>query len=1098
MSKRPHVTHSTDVLPPGARRAWRSLEDRNDPNRVIEAAASETAVQVEQSDLITLRVNTKSKKSGESTGVKRREFLTLSGAAAAATTLSGCLRRPVEHILPYTRQPEYSLPGIPLHYASVLTRRGDAIGVIVESHEGRPTKIEGNPLHSGSLPGQRGAAEGAHGGTDLQTQAQILNLYDMDRGAHVLHGAGDDRSTSSWSEFDEFLSGHLRGLEGAAGEGLRFLMESTTSPTLMAAREALLRRFPQARFHHYSPVSDWNALEGARIAFGRPLHTLIDYSRAKVVVSLDNDFLLTETGNTRFQYLFATARRFMSAEESRDMNRLYVVESGVSVTGSNADHRLRLSSRDVGRFARALAGALRTAGADVSGVQGALGDAGEFPQGFVEAVARDLVRNRGRSAIVVGARQPAWVHALAHSLNAALDNVGQTVTFHTPVDSSEREPVEDLRALVADMGANRVNTLVMLGGNPVYDAPADLGFADALAGVATKIHLSSHDNETSVLCDWYLPMAHELESWADHRGLDGVYAVQQPLIAPLRGGRNAIELVSFASGERSWRAYHAVRRYFGTMVGGDAFDRAWRAALQRGVVTGVASTTLANKVSLNASTVSEAVRQGASTEIRALGESNWEINFVPCNKVLDGRWANNPWLLELPDPISKVSWDNAALISWGSAQALGVRNGDMIRIERDGLSDGIEIAAVIVPGIADHCVVLPLGWGRTRGGQYANSQGFDVNPVRGAESFWFGDGYSVRSTGRSYPLALQQEHHSMEGRPLAIDATLTQYSETPDFAQWRIPTPAVGPLWTEVDYASPMPPAQGGTSWALLPEGREPEPNAPPRYAWGMNIDLTTCTGCNACVVACISENNIPMVGKEQVARGREMHWIRIDRYFTEQETGPSLGLGHGASELVSDILGNETSRQRLYDAVDEDHLEVAFQPVACQHCEEAPCENVCPVNATVHSPEGLNEMAYNRCIGTRYCANNCPYKVRRFNYLAYQGDVPELRRMQFNPNVSVRMRGVMEKCTYCVQRIQSARIHARNENRRIRDGEVIPACAQACPSHAITFGDLNDPQNAAARWAAVDRQYKLLADIGAQPRTTFLGRIRNLNPELV
>ncbi|MDQ3032908.1 MAG: 4Fe-4S dicluster domain-containing protein [Myxococcota bacterium] len=1078
MSKRPAITSSTAALPAGAPRAWRSLEDRADPKRAVEAAASESSVQLDARDLITLSGG-KSKSKGTDGGVKRREFLTLSGVAAAAATMTGCLRRPVEHILPYARQPEYVLPGMPLHYASVLPRRGDAIGVIVESHEGRPTKIEGNPLHPGSHPGPgRDEIGVAHGGTDLQTQAQILNLYDMDRGGTVLRGAGDERVDSSWTEFDEFFATHLRGLEGAAGEGLRFLMEPTTSPTLVAAREALLRRFPQARFHHYSAVSDWTTLEGARIALGRPLNTLVDYSRARAIVSLENDFLLTETGNTRFQHLFADGRRFISAEGAREMNRLYVVESALSVTGSNADHRLRVPSRDVGRFARALAGALGVAGVDVSAVQGGLGDPGEFPAGFVDAVARDLVRNRGRSAIVVGARQPAWVHALVHVLNAALDNVGQTIAYHAPLDPSPLDPVEDLRALVGDMVANRVNTLVMLAGNPVYDAPADLQLADALAGVATKIHLSSQHVETSELCDWYLPMTHELESWGDHRALDGAYAVQQPLIAPLRGGRNAIELVSFASGERSWRAFHAVRRTFATMVGGDAFDRAWRLALQRGVVPGTPSTFVTD-ATLDGAAISQVVGQGAALPTRALADGNWEVSFVPCGKVLDGRWANNAWLLELPDPVSKVSWDNAAMISWGSAQALGVRNGDVILIEREGL-EAIEVAVVIVPGVADGCVILTLGWGRTNGGTYANFQGFDVYPVRTTDSFWFGEGYAVRSAGRSYPLSLQQEHHSMEGRPLAIDATVEQYLETPNFAQWRIPTPAVGPLWREVDYGDPLPPAQGGTSWSLLPEGREAAPDAPPRHAWGMTIDLTTCTGCNACVVACFAENNIPMVGKEQVARGREMHWMRIDRYFTERELAPGV------------------DRDAQYEIVDEDHLQVAFQPVACQHCEEAPCENVCPVNATVHSPEGINEMTYNRCIGTRYCANNCPYKVRRFNYLAYQGDVPELRRMQFNPNVSVRMRGVMEKCTYCIQRIQSARIHARNEDRRIREAEVITACAQACPSQAIAFGDLNDPENAATQLAAADRHYKLLADVGTQPRTTFLGRIRNLNPELV
>jgi Fe-S-cluster-containing dehydrogenase component/anaerobic selenocysteine-containing dehydrogenase len=1084
MSKRSQISRSSAPARGQGPRVWRSLEEREDPTRREALAASEPEVQldkevqVEKSDLITLgRSSAKTTKSDASGGLGRRQFLTTGGVAAAAASLSGCLRRPVEHILPYSRQPEYVLPGIALHYATTLSRRGDAIGVIVESHEGRPTKIEGNPEHPASHPGPRDAGETVvHGGTDLHTQAQILNLYDADRSAHVMRRDGEQRVESSWAEFDEFFGEHLRGLEADTGRGLRFLLEPTSSPTLMAARSRLLERFPGASFHTYSSLSDWNAIEGARLALGRPAHTYVDYSRAKVVVSLDSDFLLTEPGSARWQHLFADARRLASAADAASMNRLYAIESVVSVTGANADHRIRVPSRDVGQIARDLAHALGGAGVDISAIAGALGSGARFATlQFPTVIAEDLAQNRGRSAIVVGDRQPPWVHALGHALNAALGNVGPVITYHDVLDADQQSPVESLRALVADMRSNAVGTLVTIGVNPVYDAPRDLGFVEALGSVPTKIHLGAHDDETAELADWHLPMAHELESWGDHRSLEGAYSIQQPMIAPLRGGRNAIELVGFASGERSWRAYHAVRRTFGTTIAGDLGDRRWRDALQRGIVAGTPVTT--SGAALGVSPL-EAITAGAAREMAELGDANWEVTFVADNKVLDGRWANNPWLLELPDPISKVSWDNAAAISWGSARALGVRNGDLLRIEREG-AEAIEIAAVIVPGMADHSVALPLGWGRRRGGQYAVGKGFDVHPARTADAFSFGEGYRVSRAGGTYPLSMTQEHHSMEGRPIAVDATVAEYQETPDFGQWAIPQPSVGPLWTEVDYDAPHPPAQGGKSYSFLPENRGPDPDAGPRHAWGMGIDLTTCVGCNACAIACIAENNIPVVGKDQVARGREMHWMRIDRYFTEAAMSP------------------RAERDDHYDAVDEDHLRVAFQPIACQHCEEAPCENVCPVNATAHSPEGLNEMAYNRCIGTRYCANNCPYKVRRFNYLAYTGRVSPLERMQFNPNVSVRMRGVMEKCTYCVQRIQSARITSRNEGRRIREGEVLPACAQACPSQAITFGDLNDPEHAVSAVARTDRHYKLLADVGTQPRTTFLGRIRNPNPRM-
>ena len=1040
---------------------WRSLAEKNDPARRLDAATSEPEVSaaddvsITHAPLVQLGAKKGAASGSEKGGFGRRSFLAGS-AITAALAASGCARRPVEHILPYARQPEYTLPGIALHYATALAHRGEAIGVLVESHEGRPTKIEGNPEHRAGSPDYRGRdSRRPHAGTDIQTQASILGLYDQDRSATVMRRDGESRAESSWSEFDEAFTARLASLESTGGRGLRFLAESITSPTLLAAKRAVLTRFPEARFHTWSSVHDGNAREGARTAFGQPMHTLVDYSQAQVVVSLDCDFLSSEQGSVRSAKLFAAGRRLRSSTD--DMNRLYVVESTFSITGATADHRLRLKSRDVEGYARALASALSQNGADLGPVAAALGEPGiEIPEQWTLQVARDLIAHRGRAVVVVGSRQPARVHALAHAINAALGSLGTLVATHSVLDTEETEPTASLASLVEDMNGGNVGTLVMLGGNPVYDAPADLAFRDALGHVEVSIHLASHDDETSELCTWHLPMTHELESWGDHRSLDGTLAIQQPLVAPLRGGRNAIELVGFASGERSWRAFHAVRRTFATIVPNDVFERTWRAALHRGVVPGTESTAVGG-LAPNAAAIATALAERGSGE-------GIELVFVPCPKAYDGRSINNPWLLELPDPITKISWDNVAWISPSYASQLGARNGDMLRISAAG--NELEIPAFIVPGHADDSVTLLLGWGRTRAGHFANGVGVDVSPLRASAGLGFSSGATVQRGGSAYSLAQTQEHHSMEGRPLAIDATLEQYREQPDFAQWREPTPTTPPLWDEVDYSTPQPPAQGGTSWSLIPEQRPPDPEAGPRHKWGMVVDLTTCTGCNACVIACNAENNIATVGKQQVALGREMHWLRIDRYFVgESESDP----------------------------------QVAFQPVACQHCEEAPCENVCPVNATAHSPEGLNEMAYNRCIGTRYCMNNCPYKVRRFNFLAYQGHITELQQMQFNPNVSVRMRGVMEKCTYCVQRIQAARIASRNDgNRRIREDEITPACASACPSEALVFGDLNDESHLVTQLASVDRHYRLLALIGTQPRTTYLGRIRNPNREMV
>jgi Fe-S-cluster-containing dehydrogenase component len=1048
MSKREPMSFKAHG-PSSAPVVWRSLEEKRDPSRAREDAIGEGSVAVD--GLVTLRSSKKAAESApaaKTEGLSRRNFLVATGAAAAAATLNGCIRRPAENILPYTRTPEYALPGIAIHFASVLSHYGEAVGVIVESHESRPTKIEGNPEHSASNPSQLATT----GATEMHVQAAILGLYDQDRSAQLRRGADeDDAEAPSWSDFDAFISERLEG--AGDGAGLRVLLSPITSPTLHRMRHEVLRRFPRAQFHTWAAVNDGNAREGVRLAFGTRGRPVYDYSRAKVVLSLDSDFLATDPGTTRSARLFAAGRVVRSPSD--DMNRLYVVESVLSATGATADHRLRLASSDIEGYALALVRALGEAGVPMGPVA-SLGAEADVPTQWTSAVAADLAANRGRALVVVGPRQPARLHALAALLNSALNaERSGLVSYGALVDDDEAEPVESLRALVTAMNAGEVSTLLISGSNPSYDAPADLGFTDALGHVECSIVLASHDDETSEHATWHLPMAHELESWGDHRSIDGTFAIQQPLIAPLRGGRNTIELLGVLAGLGNFRAYHQVRQTFANLVGDDAFDRAWRLALHSGVVAGAEAERVQGTI--------DGTAIGAAFADRPAAGEGWEVVFTGCARAFDGSLINNPWLLELPDPITKLTWDNAAVMSPASAAELGVSNGQLVRIARGDAS--VEVPALVLPGMADHSISLALGWGRTRAGSFANGFGFDVYPLRTTGALHFGRGFEVAAAGGSYPLSVTQEHHSMEGRPLAIDATLAQYRETPDFGQWREPTPGVGPLWNEVDYHTPRDPAQGGPSWGLVPVARPPSEDAPLRHMWGMVVDLTLCTGCSACIMACNAENNVATVGKGQVARGREMHWIRIDRYF------------------VGD---------------DDASPQVALQPVACQHCEEAPCENVCPVNATEHSPEGLNEMAYNRCIGTRYCMNNCPYKVRRFNYLAYQGHPSQLQRMQFNPNVSVRMRGVMEKCTYCTQRIQAVRIAARNDsNREIRDGEIVPACVQACPTQTLTFGDLNQEGSRVRELAQLDRHYKLLALVGTQPRTTYLGRIRNINPAM-
>ncbi len=1016
---------------------WRTLEDKRADAAELERAAQQEKPGGFVTDLLSPK-----------TLVSRRSFVQGSSIAALAAGLEGCVRRPENEILPYSKAPEYVIPGVPSHFATVTARGRDALGVIVKSHDGRPTKVEGNPGHTRSL-----------GGTDTRGQAYVWDLYDPDRSTSPARRKGSALVDATDEELDEALEQIAKKHEKDQGAGLRFLAPISNSPSFRRLRTTVLGKFPKARFHTYSAVDDDNARQGAVLALGAPIQPVYDFVRTKVVVSLGSDFLGAEPGAVSSAKRFAATRKITSP--NGPMSRLYVVESGFSVTGGMADHRLRLPAREIERWTRLLLVALATL--KVQGL-GPLATAIANEPGMnsdgvdvelVRAIAEDLVANQGASAVVPGAGQPPVVHAMALAINGALKNANKTVWIGPGIDADDAPSRESIVALANDQES--IATLVMLGGNPVYDAPADIGFSELLGRKGlTSVHLSSHRNETSELASWHAPMAHELEAWGDQESLDGAVSVQQPLIAPLYGGRSAIELMAQLAGEETVKGHDIVKETHASVLERDMASllsfgfkpenlstaQMWRSGLHGGVLL----KPQAGKAEFRNAAIVEALSAG-SDKGAPLGRDNLEVTFEPDPILWDGAHANNLWALELPHPMTKLVWDNAALLSPATAREIGVENGRMLRLKKGDAQ--VEAPAWIVPGHADHSIGLALGWGRTAAGRYGNGKGFNVNAIRTSDAMDFTDGVKVEVLSERYNLVQTQTHDRMEGRPIAIDATLDEYKAEPDFASYRAVDPvSTPPLWKQVDYG----------------EG----------HKWGMVIDLSACTGCNACVVACQSENNIPVVGKFEVERGREMHWLRIDRYF------------------VGD---------------DENEPEVALQPVACVQCEEAPCENVCPVNATVHSPEGLNDMVYNRCVGTRYCANNCPYKVRRFNYLDWHGqlddkygtytDFPESRKLQFNPNVTVRMRGVMEKCTYCVQRIEEARIDAKRDERELKDGDIKSACQQACPSQAIAFGDLNDPNSDVAKRAAVDRGYKLLAELGTRPRTTFLARIRNPNPKL-
>jgi molybdopterin-containing oxidoreductase family iron-sulfur binding subunit len=945
-------------------------------------------------------------------GLSRRAFLSVMGASLALAGVGGCTRPPGERIVPYVRTPEQLVPGRPLYFATAMELGGVAAGLLVESHLGRPTKIEGNPLHPAS-----------GGTTDPFSQASVLTLYDPDRSRAVTE-LGEVRQ---YDTFVRALDAALERQRGQRGAGLRILTGDVASPTLAAQLEDALAAFPEARWHRHEPLDlAQNPRAGARLAFGRDVSVLPRLEHADLIVALDADFLACTPRTLPLVHGFA-ARRRVVRDTPPAMNRLYVVEPALSITGSKADHRLPLRAREVAPLAAALAARL---GVDVGGVAATPPRAASAA--WIDALARDLLAHRGRSLVLAGDAQPPVVHALAHAINDRLGNVGRTIQYTEPIAAA---PADDasLATLAQDLHAGRVEMLLVLAWNPVYTAAADLDFASALARVPFTVHLGLFRDETAVRCRWHVPEAHYLEAWSDTRALDGTASIVQPLIEPLYGGWSVHELLALMrQGPATARGYEIVREHWRRVRGEDGFEAFWQRALHDGVIPGTEARPA--RVALRFDWASALEREPLATP------EGLEIVFRGSPTVYDGRFANNGWQQELPHPITKISWDNAVLISPATAERLDLASEDVVEVVHRGRR--VRGALWVMPGHADDAITLTLGYGRTLAGRVGNGVGYDAYAVRTTSAPWFDAGAELRKVGERWPLAVTSRHHAMQEREIVVTGTLAHYRDHPEFVRETAHDPHRGP---------------GGAALTLYPEYRDPT------YAWGMAIDLTACTGCNACVTACYAENNIPVVGKDQVMRGRIMHWIRVDTYFRGDRANP----------------------------------ETYHQPMPCMHCEKAPCEVVCPVNATVHSSEGLNEMVYNRCVGTRYCSNNCPYKVRYFNFFQYADwETPSLA-MQRNPDVTVRSRGVMEKCTYCVQRISAARIEAEKEGRRIRDGEVLTACQAACPTQAIVFGDLNDPTSAVHRIKKSALNYALLDRLGTRPRTTFLAALRNPNPEM-
>ena len=967
--------------------------------------------------------------------LSRRRFLQLMAASLGLAGLGACTRAPAETIVPYVRQPEQLVPGKPLYFATAMTLRGYALGLLVESHLGRPTKVEGNPLHPASL-----------GATDAFAQASVLTLYDPDRSRTATY-LGRIRP---WSDFLKALQPVLENHRKTGGAGLRILTGTVTSPTLASQLRSMLKEFPSARWHQYEPAGQHHARAGARLAFGTYAQTQYRLEQAAVILALDTEPLTWGAGSLR--YIRELARGRALDEKRTEMNRLYAVESTPSSVGAVADHRLNLPPSAMEPFARALASRLGIGSSSTLS-----GDWGNW----LDALAGDLQKHRGRSVVMVGEPQPPAVHALSHAINAALGNTGRTVVYTEPAEAEPVDEIASLRELGTAMERGDVTTLLILDSNPVYSAPADFDFAAKLRKLPLSIHLGLYESETAALCHWHIPAAHYLESWSDARAYDGTATIVQPLIAPLYGGKTAHEMIAAFSAVPQRSSYEIVREYWSANAGKQAqdFERWWRKSLHDGVVEGSAFQpksfpVKSAQLSGAGAAASAAQAQGKGETVPQAAEKQpappanaaprLEIVFRPDPSIFDGQFANNAWLQELPKPLTKLTWDNAALLSPATAKRLGLNqdggwrggnvHADVIELR---LQDRMVRAPIcIVPGQADDTITLDLGYGRTRAGRVGSNIGSDAYRLRSSETLWSGTGVEIRRTDERYPLAVTQLHHNVEGRDLVRAGTLEQFRKNPHFAQHGGHNGQVPSLYPEYEYSG---------------------------HAWGMAIDLSICVGCNACVVACQAENNIPVVGKSEVLRSREMHWLRIDTYFKGPPENP----------------------------------ETYYEPMLCMHCEKAPCEVVCPVTATAHSAEGLNDMVYNRCVGTRYCSNNCPYKVRRFNFLQYSDWQTESLKPMRNPDVTVRSRGVMEKCTYCVQRINHARIEAELEGRPMRDGDIATACQQACPAQAIVFGDINDRNSLVSARKASPRNFGLLAELNTQPRTSYLAALRNPNPEL-
>ncbi len=943
-------------------------------------------------------------KSEDVNNYSRRSFLGIMGASMAMAGLAGC-RKPVEKIIPYVKQPEEIIPGVAQYYATTMPFGNSAYGLLIESHEGRPTKIEGNANHPSSL-----------GASNIFMQSAILNLYDPDRSGKVLL----DGNEKEYDDFTVFWTEQFEKYSNNKGEKFAVISESYNSPTMARLKKEFDKKYPKATWVAYEPISDEASISSIKNLSGKDLKPSYHYDKADLIVSFDADFMQNENDSVLATKGFTKGRTLSSPDDK--MNRLYQIESGFSVTGASADHRLKLQSSKIGQFALALSDELVRRGLKLDLPEQRSNDS--FDKKWIEAIADDLLANKEKSIVIAGKSQPQWLHEVVLLINEALDNIDKTITFRETKFSLSPN-LNEFNKLISKIDSGNIDTLLIIGGNPAYNAPSDFNFESLLKKVKNTIHLSEYNDETSKLTSWHIPRANFLESWGDAASSDNTLSIIQPLIAPLYNGIGDVDFVSLITTGISTNGYDVVRETWKDIIKGD-FEKGWRKTLHDGIYDSNKDDTVRPK--LNKSRLSNISNTSSPSD-------KLEVVFRD-SLLFDGRYANNGWLQELPDPITKLVWDNAAIVSTKTANDYNLENGDIITLTVSGNKTDIPIW--IIPGFADYSIGLTLGYGRKEIGRIADNVGFNTYPLRKSDNLYVNNDVQIVKIGQKHTMSNTQDANRMEGRAIVREASLDEYKQNPEFAKEMVEHPPLESLFPDFDYSK--------------------------GYQWGMVIDLTSCIGCGACTIACQSENNIPIVGKEQVGKGRELHWMRNDRYFTGEEDNP----------------------------------EIVVMPVTCQHCENAPCEQVCPVAATTHDEEGINNMTYNRCIGTRYCSNNCPYKVRKFNFFNYTNELPEVVKMAQNPDVTVRSRGVMEKCTFCIQRIKKEKLSAKKENRVIKDGDFMSACQQACPASAIQFGNINDPESIVTSLKKIDRNYELLGELNVRPRNSYLAKVRNYNKKLI